>query len=45
LPLVTTGSGEKVNNVTETHALVNIFRFSNCHLNVDINLVIMVCRC
>jgi hypothetical protein len=45
LPLVTTGSGEKVNNITETHAFVNMLRFSNCPLNIDINLVIMVCRC
>jgi hypothetical protein len=45
LPLVTTESGEKVNNATETHYFVNKFSFSNYHLNIDTNLVIMACRC
>lgn len=45
LPLVTTESGEKVNNATETHSFVNIFRFRNYQLNIDTNLVIVVCRC
>lgn len=35
LPLVTTESGEKVNSATETRGFVNIFRFTNCHLNID----------
>lgn len=45
LPLVTTESGEKVNNATLPHSFVNIFSFSNYHLNIDTNLVIVVYRC
>jgi hypothetical protein len=35
LPLVNTESGDKVNSATETCACVNVFRFTDCHLNID----------